>query len=58
MTFPKDYPFKPMKVRFDTRIYHMNVAKSGAISLDVLKEQWSPALTMGKICLRILNLME
>ena len=58
VNFCDSYPFKPMKVRFDTRIYHINVAKSGAISLDVLKDHWSPALTMKKICLKILDLMK
>eukprot|EP00163_Fabomonas_tropica_P028451 TRINITY_DN5794_c0_g1_i1.p1 TRINITY_DN5794_c0_g1~~TRINITY_DN5794_c0_g1_i1.p1 ORF type:complete len:617 (-),score=176.26 TRINITY_DN5794_c0_g1_i1:60-1910(-) len=55
--FPHDYPFSAPKVRFVTPIYHCNISRDGALCLDILKDCWTPGLTISKVLTSIANLL-
>ena len=53
-----EYPFICPKVIFNPPIYHPNVfAVTGNICLDILKDAWTPAITISSLCISILSLM-
>ncbi|KAF9809424.1 hypothetical protein IEO21_07402 [Rhodonia placenta] len=59
VTFPKDYPLHPPQARFETNIVHphINQGGDGYICIDILQDQWSPALTISNVLLSICSLM-
>ncbi|KAF7800157.1 hypothetical protein EIP86_011403 [Pleurotus ostreatoroseus] len=52
-----DYPFSAPKMVFRTRIYHMNINDRGGICIDILKHNWSPALSLFKVILSLSSLL-
>lgn len=58
---PAEYPLKPPRVRFVTKIYHPNIDSQGRICLDSLnmppKGAWKPSLNVATLLTTIQALM-
>ncbi|EMD32394.1 hypothetical protein CERSUDRAFT_118750 [Gelatoporia subvermispora B] len=57
ISLARDYPFSAPKVTFRTRIYHMNISERGNVCIDILKHNWSPALSLFKLILSLSSLL-
>merc|ERR1712086_460880 len=59
IVFPSDYPFKPPKVTFATKIHHPDVDPSGHLPCwRFLNDKWAPSMTLGKSLMSIRSCLE
>lgn len=58
ITFPAEYPFKPPKVTFKTKIYHPNIDEKGQVCLPIISpENWKPATKTDQVIQALLALI-
>ena len=48
---------RPPQLKFLTKVCHPNVSEGGHICLDILQNQWSPCLNIGKVILSLISLL-
>eukprot|EP01067_Filipodium_phascolosomae_P001777 Filipodium_phascolosomae@DN2137_c0_g1_i3.p1 len=57
LEFSEEYPNKPPKVRFITKMFHPNIYQDGQICLDILQNQWSPIYNVSAVLTSIQSLL-
>uniref|UniRef100_A0A8D0HKI1 E2 ubiquitin-conjugating enzyme n=1 Tax=Sphenodon punctatus TaxID=8508 RepID=A0A8D0HKI1_SPHPU len=58
INFPAEYPFKPPKITFKTKIYHPNIDEKGQVCLPVISaENWKPATKTDQVIQSLIALV-
>ncbi|KAL3857451.1 hypothetical protein ACJMK2_012121 [Sinanodonta woodiana] len=56
--FPAEYPFKPPKITFKTKIYHPNIDEKGQVCLPIISaENWKPATKTDQVLQSLASLI-
>eukprot|EP00931_Biecheleriopsis_adriatica_P122931 TRINITY_DN97986_c0_g1_i1.p1 TRINITY_DN97986_c0_g1~~TRINITY_DN97986_c0_g1_i1.p1 ORF type:complete len:169 (+),score=20.02 TRINITY_DN97986_c0_g1_i1:62-508(+) len=59
LSFPADYPFKPPKVKFTTKVYHPGIdIENGSVCTTLFSVDWSPALGVAKVLEHLISMMQ
>ncbi|XP_028396681.1 ubiquitin-conjugating enzyme E2 L3-like [Dendronephthya gigantea] len=59
ITFPAEYPFKPPKITFKTKIYHPNIDEKGQVCLPIIgAENWKPATKTDQVIQALVALVQ
>ncbi|KAI9575202.1 hypothetical protein GQX74_015625 [Glossina fuscipes] len=58
INFPAEYPFKPPKINFKTKIYHPNIDEKGQVCLPIIStENWKPATRTDQVIQALIALI-
>ncbi|XP_028668043.1 ubiquitin-conjugating enzyme E2 L3-like [Erpetoichthys calabaricus] len=58
INFPAEYPFKPPKITFKTKIYHPNIDEKGQVCLPIISaENWKPATKTDQVIQSLITLV-
>jgi ubiquitin-conjugating enzyme E2 L3 len=58
IVFPAEYPFKPPKIAFKTKIYHPNIDEKGQVCLPIISaENWKPATKTDQVIQALVQLV-
>ncbi|XP_067681674.1 ubiquitin-conjugating enzyme E2 L3-like [Haliotis asinina] len=59
INFPAEYPFKPPKLTFKTKIYHPNVDEKGQVCLPIISpENWKPATKTEQVLKSLVKIVQ
>ncbi|KAL0651400.1 hypothetical protein Bca4012_094091 [Brassica carinata] len=57
LQFSEEYPNKPPRVRFVSRMFIPNIYADGRVCLDILQNQWTPVYNVVAILISIQSLL-
>jgi ubiquitin-protein ligase len=55
--FGPQFPFKPLVVEFEERVFHPNVNKRGKLCLPILRDFWNPSCCLSSLLWHIITIL-